>query len=792
MVAVNRKASQVATVITDLADDDFWLGVRGAGLEDARMTSAAVERYIRNKLLADPIEGVLTVPATYVEGTDATALLQGIALAARALGRPWRLRAGVTYTVLGEVITWTDLDLGGCEILTTNAGQDFGVLRVDTAPGDLETVSLATANAWTLSKGAGRIPELAGQRGWTYVIDSAAPDIGRAGGDSIGQGQTFTVISDDGQISRPLCVAFTTPFANASITRKRMRGPVTVSNGTIRVTSSSGASGRARLFTVSRPNTVIEDVFLVNDTELEAKQGFVHEKCERVTYVNSTPNGMHSVATNYGWNGNLATDVTFLNCNGAGCRRDIDAHRCCDYRIIGGNFPDGVGGHWLHGLYLSGMPTIGVANSVNAHNIHMSGSDIIGAANFLIDSPATHCVGVRGDLLELSGTVDLSGSIFTLDNTNDQIGAGLGAGRTFELLALNQVNGGSYDALRPVELPSTIDMTDITINVVGTLTFQIIILALGVGAGGFTQPITYAGLARVRPKAPSVPMNVPSGPIAGSASLRVNYTVTDSATGAGYDIDVDGIKRPQLWMGGKASPTPGPARARVTVHNADDGVYTLRYGAVQSFRKFRSKAPTGGYDFTSEGSVPVGDEIYRMVAEKRPQSLNLGGTRFHWPNGHAPSTTQTAVEANKLYGMYCDKTVKISALDIVIAAGAAGACRAGIYCASDNGRPLSLFREAAELLDTSTPGTKEMAFGESLFMEGAYWLVLLFSGTPTIYWSDANRWICQDVYGFNSFNSASYNCMLSVAQAYGPLPFGMPAMSPVTGTSAPLIGMKVG
>ena len=581
-------------------------------------------------LNADDGEAIaLMPPHTYAQGTDATAILQATADRARAMGAAWKLRNGVTYTVFGTVTTYTSLDLGDCTVKTSNTGQDGAVFKIAPLDEDVELVSLATANTWTMVKDSAIIPELAGQRGWTYTIDGGDIDIRRSTGNHRRQQQTFTVISDDGQISTPLRVKFTQPFnVNTVITRQRMKGAASIRNGQIRVTSSTGSNGRNRLMETTRSNSYFENISIFNEQALEISQGFVHEKCERVLYQNCDVQGLHSVATNYAWNGNVATDITFSYCYASGGRRNIDAHGCCDYRVIGGNFSDGIGGHWLHGLYLAGFPSIGCSNPNNPYCIQMAGSDLIGAANFQLDSGFSQAVKIRGDIFEFGGTIDLRGSVFTIDNSRNQIGS---MSAHVYLVRLAGPNG-DYDTGRPVSLPSSIDLTDITIKLIGDCRFFIYPLEIGSGTStGFPQNIMFEGAIRIAPKLVNVPAVV-SGALGGVneglPSVRVNYIRDQTSIGAGYDIDISGIPNLRFYADAPVVNSPTAARARVRISDLDTSFITARYGAVKSMKLIRSAAPAT-VQISDGTNAAVGDERYYFYATSLTVATDADFTVYH-------------------------------------------------------------------------------------------------------------------------------------------------------------------
>lgn len=736
--------------------------------------------------------GILVPPATYVPGTDATAILQSVANAARDAAKPWALRGGVPYTVLGEVITYTDLDLNGGTILTRNSGQSGAAIKVAPIAADVQNVSLATANTWTLRKGSSYIPELAGQRGWTYTIDGGDVDIQRSTGSNRRQQQTFTVVTDDGQISTPLRVAFTQPFNVATVvTRQFQRAPVTVSNGAIRITSSTGSTAREKLVHTTRCNTKFVDISIFNEASLEILQGFVHDSCERVQYENCNVAGLHINATNYAWNGNIATDITYQHCHASGGRRNIDGHSCCDYRVIGGNYPDGIGAHWLHGLYLDGLPTIGASNSNNPYCIQMAGSDLIGAANFQLDNGSFQAVKIRGDIFELSGTVDLRGSVFTIDNSDNQIGA---ASPDVFLVRLGGPNSG-YDTGRAIALPSSIDMTDITVKLIGDCNFFIRPLVLGFAATdiSFPQNVAYAGVVRLSPKLVDVPNAVVAGcsdaGYVGLPPIRVDYIRNQTSIGAGYDIRIDGIPHLRFYGDAGAVDSITDARAKVRVFDLESSIITARYGGVKSMKLARS-APPSIVQISDGTNGPVGDELFSFDEDARAPAANIAAGRYFFAQGHSSNTTTAAVASGTLYLFAFDKTVDIDALAFELTAGAAGSARAGIYSSDAKGRPYRLIEEAAPLADTNTTGIMALSLAAARRLTGRVWLAMLFSGTPTLRLTAVSAPMLNDTYGRGGFNTSTADAYLTATLAYGALPVNCPKGTAVAASTAPALAVR--
>ncbi len=753
--------------------DDFWTGA-------GRINNNFVELY-------EARDGVITVGTAYTPGDDATALLVATAEAARDAGVPWRLRAGVTYKVSTGFTTWTDLYANGAKLIVGNSGETDPVLEVAPLDEEVETVSLSEANTWTLIKGSAFIPELAGQRGWTYTIDDADPDINRKGGAAIRKGQTFTVMTDDGQISTPLRVDFTQPFNVATvITRQRMSKQLIVDGLTVAVTSSEGTTGRDVLIQTTRSNTVFRNCAIFNETPLQIRQGFVHNSCDNIVYDNCYVDGLHVGSTNYGWNGNIATGVTFRDCRASGCRRDIDGHKCADYRVIGGNFPDGIGGHWLHGLYLSAWPKIGASNPNNPYCIQMAGSDLVGEADFQIDNGSVQAVKIRGDIFELSGRVELNAK-WTIDNSGNQLGT---ASPDIYLVRLGGPNA-SYDTGRPIAMPNSVKITG-SVTLIGDCNFTVHPLAISISASAssFPQPVEMTGRAQVDITLVNFPSTVGAGcsepSYVGLPPVGVDYIRPQTSTGAGYDLSIKGIPDLRLYADAGTMDNLSQARAAITIDGLRTSFLTARYGGVKSLQLTNSARP-GTVQISDGTNTPVGDEVIRFDDFARPAATNIAGGRYFLPHGHGTNTATFTVAADTLYLFAFDKTVDVDALAIEIVTGAAGAARAGIYWAGAKGAPYRLMAAATELVDTNSTGIKTMALPAAMRLSGKCFLGIVFSGTPTVRASTVSATMLHDTYGRSGFNSATADAYLTAALAYGALPINSPAVSAVaTGSSLAL------
>lgn len=737
--------------------------------------------------LGDEIQATKLFPTSdYTPGDDATSFLQAVADAARDAGKPWSLRAGVTYTVLGEVTTYTDLDLNGGVIETTNAGQTVNLIKIEPHPDDVEAVALTIANTWTLAKGSAYIPELAGQRGWTYTIDGGDMNIRRSDGSIIRQGQTFTVVSDEGHISEPLHVAFTQPFhASTIITRQRNRPTITIENLAISVTESSGSDPRAAPVNIRRCNVVLKNISIFNNGVLQMRQGFSADNCENLVLENCSVDGLHVDQTNYAFNSNLTTGVTFINFRERGCRRGIDGNKSANYRIIGGNIPDGVGGHWLHGLYLSGEPHIGCFSGNNPGCITLAGGDVIGDAIFYLGGNGATVLRNRSDIMELSGVVDIGG-LAILDNSGNQIG-----GRSTpeaRIIDLSQKYGASYDTGRTIEWPSTVDITRLSLRLIGAQNFSIPLLLYGFDSNLMAQDVRYEGTIRVKPRLENIPPTITSGAKAGEETIRVNYTIPPKATGGGCDVEVDGIPVPRMTFSGQSTSHPGEARAKLTVRNARPGAITTTYGAVKDVALINC-APPASVDVTSSGTR-VGDEDLRWFASaERPPAANIAASRIFLPDAHGPNTATVTIVPNQLYVFAMSATLDINALMMEVVTGDTGNIRSFLYSASPTrGRSYLLIEEANEV-GHSTAGFKTMVLAGTRRLRGPCFVGFICSGAPIVRATSVNAQMANQIYGRTTLNTNTADSHLIAALTYGTLPVSCPPLS-ASNATAPAIAVR--
>jgi hypothetical protein len=188
------------------------------------------------------------------------------------------------------------------------------------------------------------------------------------------------------------------------------------------VTSSN--YNREKTILVERPYTTLEGCLIENEGAFPLDRGFTHYWTTSIIYQSCHAQDFDPTdagSGQYGFDGYLSDDITFRNCSEGGCRRGIDSINCSNYVIDGGEFPDGIGGHWIEGMYVHGNAFLSSQHPGNLNVIHASGSDInIESARIQVTKDTGSVLRMRADYPELRGICRLGPGVdITIDETGD-------------------------------------------------------------------------------------------------------------------------------------------------------------------------------------------------------------------------------------------------------------------------------------------------------------------------------------------------------------------------------------
>lgn len=535
----------------------------------------------------------------------------------------------------------TPFDANGSEFVTSNNGQSGPVFTIESQAADIETVSLATVNAWTgLYRGSQCIPELT-ERGWSYSFWTADENMlnRSTGSDGVPKGEAFEVATDFGHLSKTITGSYTQPFTDVTASRRRIRERIVVEGLIVRLTT--GAVLRNKVILTQRPHTTLRNCKVINGTTTPIAQGFAHLVASGLTYNHCFVDGMApggTGTTNYGFNGSYCDNVRFENCGEQACRRGIDSSGCSNYVIDGGNYPDGIGAHWVDGVYVYGKPFIS-CNSINPQPFWFSGSDIdIESARVYLPyfGYVTRVFGMRGDLPELRGICRIGEGVeITIDETAD-----VATGITLSVMDFSPF---SYNAARTVSLPSIIDCQPGMIRQLGASSDNFISLVTmpKLTAAQFPQSIQMPSRIIIHPRALELAAGYANG---GNSRLTALLYKSDTSIGAICKVSIDGVRRMNISTNLASASSPGTAgRYDIDVSNISDTGATLSFqqGGVRRVVLERVE-PTTTIVTTSAESAAQGDE---SIAQDKVSSYT--------PTFTAAVNVASTVGATAYYEVMC-------------------------------------------------------------------------------------------------------------------------------------------
>lgn len=364
-------------------------------------------------------------------------------------GAAWIIPQG-DFKVAGTVIAYTSGQAFG-RIIGTNSATAADVFVVAPAPTDSQTMAVSHVAGWgDFAPGQQILPAATDLSGWYYSVATAQKWIVRtAGGGTFNKHHTFRFVNEVGDITPAARVAFNNADV-VSVTRKRIRERICISG--LRIVLADGVGERGGVVRVSRPNTLLDNCSVRNESGAPVHIGmYTHTTC-MVDFRNCYVDGLRVNATNYSFAGGAwSFDVNFLQCRETYSRRGLDVQMGQDVSVVGGSYPSGVGGHWVHGLHVSGGAIIGNSDQ-NPSPVHISGGDVT-VINSKLIARGGHgngaFVNMREDLPELAGKIVLTDNDYILDDES-------GALSSWSILDLSFGIATGYNPERRLNLPSSI------------------------------------------------------------------------------------------------------------------------------------------------------------------------------------------------------------------------------------------------------------------------------------------------------------------------------------------------
>jgi hypothetical protein len=545
---------------------------------------------------------------------------------------PWLIPAG-TYRVT-SVIAYTGGDCSGTLLSANDSTLTSPAFEIATVATDIASVTSAEVNAYTnMVRGANKLGNLTNRHGQFLYIDSDDVLLGRLGGSNLRQGDCFVVDTDDGYISPPLYSTWTLPATNVLAYAKTLRPGITITGLAVQLDGTASGERNCAI-QVSRCNTKLVGCRVTNSSTGTVQQGFKVQSAANITFDTCTVDNLGVAGTNYSWQAGFGANVLLLNCSQSKCRRGCDAQRAKNVRIVGGSFPSGIGAHYAWGFSASGAVLAG-DNSQNGHAVLVSGGDFaIRDCDITISGIATAAVRVRSDLFECGGKLIISGNRIVFDDTDGALA------NTAYVADLRGQNASAYDALRTVEMPRLLSITDNAVSLLGAGSSTIVeVISFLMDYTSFTQTITCSGTWEVSGNDFQYANGTSTGGLARSHFVVFKPT---SAAGAGYQIhlaDLPGVYCYSYCASGLVNST-----ARNDWQVDRTGTTNLMSLAYGTFRRAVVSSETVTFNFpTGTGAyVAIGDEIRAQTAASANTVAN--GTVATVLGSLGPTGAQTTVQ----------------------------------------------------------------------------------------------------------------------------------------------------
>ena len=544
---------------------------------------------------------------------DDSAALQAMFDACRETGRPWRMSR--RYFVGDATLTvWTSGDGSSSELITTAEGQSNPVMLVAALLDDNLGSDAALADTFNaalpLAKGTRRIPALGAWAGSTVRLGSNALYL-RRGADtgSYRHHIFFEVLDAEGHIWPPLPVdvaAVDTPF---TASRTILREWLNIDMPLVRV--ASGETNRGQLVRVTRPRVNIWGGQLRNETPAAIAEGFRAHFTTSVRWFGCHVEGLRRVSENYAYN-LTGAGFELHGCSETNCRRGLDGTYASHVSVVGGSYPDGIGGHLIFGLSASSGAVIG-RNNANTSPIHVSGGDINIQGCRIV--AFRRVINARQDAPELIGQVALEGNDIAVD-WSDETGT-----PEADLIHLHALSS-DYDPGRAISFPEHIRVSGNTVRVSGTgHSGQVYLFRVSSRWENITaQDVVLNGRVSVNGNAFTFENGAPDLRITGAK--RANWT----GPGLVFDVaDLDGFF--QVYWGADAAAQSPAGRADFRIHGCREVVLRIDGG---SCRYARAEAESATLSAAAGLTDPIGDEDWQVGRAILAGQFGLGGRTLNY------------------------------------------------------------------------------------------------------------------------------------------------------------------
>ncbi len=574
--------------------------------------------------------------------TDDTAALNTALAFCRDRGLEWDLPSTLNCLVTGPVTAYTAGRMAGSIICATN-GQAWFPFNVAPLPADVTTIPLATLNNWSciVKDNAAGGTDLAPYYGctvWWYTSDEQI--IARNGSPGqLNYADAVVVEDPSGNFYPPvLKTKSVATWVNAQAQAVRNRAAIVVEGVNVRFLSGSTESAGGIM--VTRPNTLMLRPSVINTSAGLLQQAMGDNHASGVVWDGGYAEGSGRNSTNYGFTTGIGVGSQFIGCKEIYCRRGFDTTFGKNVGIVGGQYPDGVGGHWCAGLDVGGGATISASTaneasggSPNTAPIWVAGKDVsVHDCKIIVRPDIFMAFGVRSDLFELAGAARLTNNDIIFDCTGNT--------GTRRYLFSAATTSGTFDYGRQVSMPAMIEVSGNRVRQIGTGFTENLSLVSMFATGSFASPSGLSWGGQITVKGNS--WNLDADALNGTAPrLRVDLLKLDAVTAGlgvdnvGYTINLDDLPHVNIYLYcSPNNPNPSLYRHRVTARCSGTFGWGANYGAFQSLRAsfgtrtsaWSSSRPSTGYQTAIGDEIELRDDDLFAQTTWRPGSLTAVNT----------------------------------------------------------------------------------------------------------------------------------------------------------------------
>jgi len=463
-----------------------------------------------------------------------------------------------TYDISGaEIVDDTGglIDWSAAVLITTAAGQADPEFRIGPVAGDLVQADAAllaivqeivTSGQWV--RGARTFAALGAYAGQAVRIASTEAYIARYASASSHRIEVYVVVADaEGNLTAPLPFSVPSSVTLTVADREILRAPLEVRAPQVVV--SSGYTDRGAVIRVNRSNTILIGGGISNTTTACLTIAARVNAFACVTLRDLVIQGAHEASANYGvsWGGvgHVVEDSVIRD-----CRRSIDGTYASHCVVRGGQYPDGIGGHLIHGLTICGGAVV-ACDPPNEAPIHMTGGDLTIADCTLSRNGSGPIINQRSDGPEIIGSVIMRGCRISVDL------AGLSGNQAVPAVLLDWP-AATYDAGRDVVFPESVIVEGNHWSFVGS---------------GCTPRPSPLSVTSTRNAGRSIVLDTDviwrANTMGGlSAEVRPSGVRKPNWTGAGIRFALDGIREMSAYWASEAGhAAPTAARASWTGQN---------------------------------------------------------------------------------------------------------------------------------------------------------------------------------------------------------------------------------